>query len=277
MGRRGGRISCVFFLLTICIPAFAIERIEGTNISKIAGDVYRFHYNGYYSLIVLTDDGVVVADPINAIAATKLKSDVKKISGKPISHLIYSHSHTDHASGGAVLKATTVIAHEAAPAKLNGVTPTVRFKDKHAFSLGSKQFELTWLGKGHGEDSIAVVVRPENTAFIVDIVTPKRLPYRDFPGTDIDGMINQLQVIESLDFETLIPGHGIVGTKADATETRVYVQSLREQVLAGLKAGKTVGELKQSITMDDYDDWARGYLKLNISGMARYLEKHEDI
>lgn len=80
---------------------------------------------------------------------------------------------------------------------------------------------MTWLGEGHGKDLIAVVVRPENVAFITDAVSPKRLPFRDMPRSNIDGWIDQVRKVETLDFEIFAPAHGNIGVKADATDARI--------------------------------------------------------
>ncbi len=257
--------------LTVAVPAFAqdIKR----SITKVAGDVYRSQNNFHFSLVVVTSDGVVVVDPINAGASGWLKVNVGRLTDKPITHLIYSHSHGDHASGGAVLGAKTVIAHANAPDTIDGVKPTMRFAETKTLKVGGKTLELTYLGKGHGEDLIAVVVRPENVAFIVDAASPKRLPYRDMPRSDVDGWINQIRKIETLDFEVFAPGHGAVGVKKDATDARIYMEKLRAQVLAGLKAGKSADELAQSVTMAAYKDWQAygNWRELNVRGMARFL------
>jgi len=44
----------------------------------------------------------------------------------------------------------------------------------------------TWLGEGHGKDLITVVVRPENVTFTTDVVSPKRLPWRNMDGANLD-------------------------------------------------------------------------------------------
>lgn len=243
------------------------------SITKVAGDVYRFQNNFHFGLVVVTADGNVVVDPINAEASKWLRINLRKISKNPITHLIYSHSHGDHASGGAMLAAKNVIAHENAPDAIDGVKPTMRFADTKTLKIGGKTLELTYLGKGHGEDLIAVVVRPENVAFIVDAASPKRLPYRDMPRSDVDGWINQVKKIETLNFDIFAPGHGAVGVKKDATDARIYMEELRAQVLAGLKAGKSADELAASVTMAKYKDWQAygNWRELNVRGMARYL------
>ena len=245
------------------------------SITKVSGDVYRFQNNFHFSLVTVTSAGVVVVDPIHAEAATWLKANLSQITDKPITHLIYSHSHGDHASGGTVLQkgGALVIAQENAPDAIDGVAPDIRFSEEMDIRVGGKTFELTWLGEGHGQDLIAVVVRPENVAFITDAAAPKRLPYRDFPRSDIDGWISQIETIESLDFDIMAPAHGNVGTKLDATDARVYMLQLRDQVLRGLRAGKTTDKLAVSVTMDAYKDWGSyaNWRELNVRGMAKYL------
>jgi glyoxylase-like metal-dependent hydrolase (beta-lactamase superfamily II) len=174
----------------------------------------------------------------------------------------------------------TVIAHENAKknieaGKADTVLPTETFSDEMVFRIGGKTFELKYLGEGHGDDLIATVVRPENVAFVVDAVSPKRLPFRNFPRTDIAGLINQIKVIESLIFKTLVPGHSVVGTKQDATDTRVYIEKLMAEVTTGLKAGKSIDDLVKSVTMDAYKGWgAYGQFRpLNIQGMAAWLKQ----
>ncbi len=270
-------LGALFVAILITIQSFSVHAQSNAkrSVTEIAKDVYRLQNNFHYSLVVLTGEGAVVVDPINSDAALWIRSEVKKLTDKPISHLIYSHSHGDHASGGAILAAgAEVLAQANAPDTIDGVKPTIRFDDYHEFSAGDHTFELTWLGPGHGSDLIAVVIRPSNVAFITDVAAPKRLPWRNMGGANVDDWISQIKKIESLDFEIFAPAHGNVGVKADATDVRIYMEELKGQVLAGLKAGKSVDTLKQEITMDEYKDWIQyaNWLPLNIEGNASYLQ-----
>lgn len=174
--------------LAVSIGGASAQDIK-RSITKVAGDVYRFQNNFHFSLVTVTNAGVVVIDPINAEAATWLKANLSQITGKPITHPICSHSHGDHASGGTVFQGggALVIAQENALDAIDGAVPDIRFSEDMDIRVGGKTFELNSLGKGHGQGLIAVVVRPENVAFITDAAAPKRLPYRDFPRSDIDG------------------------------------------------------------------------------------------
>lgn len=245
------------------------------SIVEIAEDVYRLQNNRHYSLVVITGEGAVVTDPINAGMASYIRDQIEELTDQPVTHLIYSHSHGDHASGGALLAGgSEVIAHANAPEKIDGVAPTMRFDDTMEFSVGDKDFELTYLGPGHGEDLIVVVVRPSNVAFITDAAAPKRLPFRNFGGANVDDWISQVEKITTLDFDIFAPAHGDVGTKEDADDVLGYMQTLRTEVLNGLEAGMSVEELQESVTMADYSDWLQyeDWLPANIQGMASFLE-----
>ncbi len=214
--------------------------------------------------------------PVNAGATAWLRTEIEKLTDQPITHLIYSHSHHDHAAGGTEYgDIANVITHANAPEDLDLVEPTIRFSDQMSFTQGDKTFELTWLGPGHGVDLIATVVRPDNVAFVVDAVSSKRLFYRDFPGADVDDWIEQVRRVNSLDFEVMIGGHGAVGVKADVAEAVNYLEELRATVLAGLRAGQSVAELRASIRLERYRSWQNfdQWRELNILGMARHLRQ----
>jgi len=239
------------------------------SITKVKGDVYRFQNNFHFAMFVVTNDGIVVTDPINADAVGWLKAELQKRFNKPVTHMIYSHSHADHASGGEAWGGgLEVIGHT------NNPLVKTKFDDSMTVKTGGKTIELKYLGPGHGDDLIAMVVRPENVAFVVDAISPKRLPFRNFPRTDIGGLIEQIKVVESLDFELMAPGHSVVGTKQDATDTRLYIEDLMRQVTAGLKAGKSVDDLAANLTMEKYKHVGayKQFRELNIRGMARWLK-----
>lgn len=259
-------------LIALALPATAQDAKR--EIMPVAGDVYLFKNNFHSSLIVVTSEGTVRVDPINAEAGEWLNYNLSSITDKPVTHLIYSHSHGDHASGGAVHPDATVIAHEGAPDTLDGVKPTLRVGDNHTLTVGDKTIELTNLGSGHDANMLAVVVRPENVGFIVDVAAPKRLPYKNFGGANIDDWIAQIAKAQTLDFEIFAPGHGNVGTHADLDGATTYMQDLKAGVLAGLKAGKTVDDLVAELTLDDYANWMQyeAWRPLNIQGMAKYLQ-----
>jgi len=245
-------------LLVLLIGGTAIANVAlaqevKREITRVTFDIYRFQNRFHNNMFVITGDGVVVTDPINAEAAGWLRAEIAKL--------------TDDGD------VPNVIMQQNAPEDIDLVEATERFSDQLSFTVGSKTFELTYLGPGHGTDMIAMVVQPEAVAFVVDVVSAKRLFYRDFPGADVDQWIQQVKKVEALDFDILIGGHGPVGTKKDVSAGIAYLEELRAAVLEGLRAGQSVDELKQTVLMEKYKTWGSydQWRELNVEGMARHL------
>ena len=269
------RILIVMALLILGLTT-GLAQDDTRVITRVTDDVYRFQNKFHVNMFVITGDGVVVTDPINEGAASWLRAEIGKLTDQPITHLIYSHSHGDHASGGTGYgDVPNVIMHQNAPEDIDLVESTIRFSDQKNLTVGDKTFELTYLGPGHGTDLIVMVVRPDNVAFVVDAVSSKRLFYRDFPGANVDNWIEQVKRVEVLNFDIMIGGHGPVGVKSDVTDGIAYLEELRASVLKGLKAGKTVDELKDSVKMEKYKSWGSydNWRELNVQGMARHLRE----
>ena len=72
----------------------------------------------------------------------------------------------------------------------------------------------------------------------------------------------------------LPPAHGRIGVKSDAADARIYMEKLRERVLAGLKAGKSVRRIGHVSPDGRVQDWQQygGWRELNVRGMARFLK-----
>jgi hypothetical protein len=62
--------------------------------------------------------------------------------------------------------------------------------------------------------------------------------------------------VEALDFDVLATGHGALFAKADVTATREYFEALVAAVSAGIATGKPLAELKESVRLEGYEDWA---------------------
>jgi glyoxylase-like metal-dependent hydrolase (beta-lactamase superfamily II) len=248
------------------------------SLTQVTDSVWRFDNNFHVSMVVITDEGAVVGDPINAEAASWLEAEVMSRFGKEVTYMLASHSHGDHGSGGEVFADTaTIIAHrnyqKAVGQEFGPTEPAdVLFDDNLTLEHGGKTFELTYVGAGHGDDMVVTVVRPDNVAFVVDIVSPGRMPWRNSTSA-VDGMISQISAVEALDFDILLPGHAANGTKADATETREYLEELKAKVQTELDAGKSAEDIIATVKMPDYADWANyeEWLPLNVEGVVTAL------
>ena len=247
------------------------------EITQISDNLYRFQNNFHYSIFMVTSDGVLVTDPINRQAAGWLKAEIAKRFNQPIKYLVYSHDHVDHIAGGEVFADTAVvIAHENAKRTIIGekrptAVPDIVFSDDLTIELGGRKVELTYVGPSHSDNMIVMRFPDERALFAVDFIPVKALAFRDMSDAYIPGWIDALKKVEGMDFDMLLPGHGPIGTKADVSAFRGYMEDLHDAVLTAARAGQSLEEMKASISLDKYKDWFRyeEWLPLNIEGMYR--------
>ena len=271
-------LACTLFLAATPLLAQDTKRA----ITKIAGDLYRFQNKFHYSVFLVTPDGIIATDPINADAAKWLKDELKSRFGVPVKYLIYSHDHRDHVAGGEVFKPeATVIAHENARAAIIGeqrptAVPDVTFSDRMTVTLGGKSVELIYLGRSHSDNMIVMHFPAERALFTVDFISVNRLPYKNLSDAYFPDWIDAVEKVEAMDFDILMPGHGPLGTKADVTGHREYLQALYDAVLDAARKGESLDDMKKSITLDAfsgmgmYDKWR----ELNIEGVYAQVMLH---
>ena len=147
--------------------------------------------------------------------------------------------------------------------------PDVTFRDSLTIALGGKSVELTYVGKNHSDNSVVMNFPEERTLFAVDFIPVCTLAFRDFGDAYIPEWIDSPKAVEAMDFDILAPGHGALGTPEDVTAFRGYMEDLRAKVLASRRAGRTLEETQQAVTLDAYKDWGQyeNWLPLNIAGM----------
>lgn len=251
------------------------------EITKVAGEIYRFRNNNHYSIFVVTTAGIIATDPINAAAATWLKGELaRNWPNRPIKFVVYSHDHADHSSGGEVWADTaTVVAHHNAKDVIVGekrptAVPQVTFTDQLTIELGGTVLELNYVGRNHSNNSVVMRFPKEKVVFAVDFIPVNAMAFRDFPDAYIDEWIDSLRKVEAMEFDVFVPGHGPLGNKASVTAFRDYLEDLRAQVLAAARAGKTLEDTKKSVDLAKYKDWAgfEQMSQLNIEGMYRMVQ-----
>ncbi len=278
------RVMKAVLLLGISIGSLAAAQAQDApkrEIVQISGDLYRFQDKFHFSVFLVTPEGVIVTDPIDADAARWLKSEIAGRFGKPIRYLVYSHDHVDHSSGGEVFAAdgAIVIAHENAKRAILGekrptAVPQITFKKRMTLELGGKTVELRYLGKNHSDNMIVMRFPEERTLFAVDFIPVKTVAYRDFSDAYLPEWIESLARVERMDFDILAPGHGRLGTKADVTAFREYMTDLTDQVRAQARMGKSLEETKAAVDLSKYKDWSQfeAWSPLNIDGAYQRIQ-----
>jgi glyoxylase-like metal-dependent hydrolase (beta-lactamase superfamily II) len=190
---------------------------------QVADGVYAFRYSFYRTVFVVTDEGVIVTDPMTETAAPILLDEIRKITDQPIKFLSYTHSHKDHAAGGEVFKAlgATIVAQSQCAANIEEtkpehvVPPDITFDEYYQIELGGKSVESFFFGPSHDNCLVVQVINPGNLLFLVDIANPPdgwTMFYNPSPSEDriwnMENFFTRLQnLVEERDIETVIGGH----------------------------------------------------------------------
>lgn len=275
--------SCVAAAVLLSVAGQAqAQQTPKRAIVKIAGDLYRFQNNFHFSVFYVTPGGVIATDPIDAEAARWLKAEIAKRFNQPIKYLLYSHDHPDHISGGEVFADTAlVVAHENTrrtiiAEKRPTAVPSVTFFDAMTIRLGGKTVELYYVGRNHSDNSIVMRFPAERALFAVDFIPVRTVAFRTLGDSYIPDWFDSLREVEAMDFDILLPGHGPVGKKPDVRAFREYMEDLYGAVLAGVRAGKSLDDLKRTVKLEKYKDWAqyKQFLPLNVEGMYNHVTMH---
>ena len=252
------------------------------EITTLADDVYLFRHRFHQSIFITTPKGVIVTDPINSDAAAWLKAEITKLTDQPVRYVIYSHHHNDHITGGSVFADTALFISQVAarPKILQAAdpqtpVPNLTFIDRMFIDLGGKHVELIYTGRNHSDNSLVVLLPQSKLLFAVDFIPVETVAYRALPDGYPDDWIDSLRQVESLEFDTLVPGHGKIGRKEHVQRFRGYLEDLRAAVQEQVKKGASVEEAKKAVQLPKYEQWQRyaDWFPENVEGMYRYLSQ----
>ncbi|NRD75796.1 MBL fold metallo-hydrolase [Shewanella sp. VB17] len=282
MYRLISSLKVSLLIAMLIVTQFAVAQSNRQTTLAVADNIYSFSVNGeYISLFIVTDDGVMVFDPINTPHAEAMVKEIKKITNKPIKYVLHSHNHWDHAGGGQVFinEGAMTLAHEEATAWMKAnpnrdmIPPTKSWTGSRAdIQLGGTTVELHYLGMNHGLGMTVFVLPQSRVAYIADIVTPNRVIFSVVPDFNIREWERSLSEILELEFDTAVFSHNEAdtplagGTKEDVVQQLEYIQDLRDGFYAELQKGTNPFMIPTMLTLPKYKHWV-GYddwLEMNV-------------
>ena len=192
--------------------------------------------------IVIGAEGVVVIDTRTSHRrADELISDLRNLTRLPIAHVVNTHMHFDHTFGNARFRPSPIWGHvrcasgmreggEAARrriteqlpelaeelAEVEIVPPDQLLSDSALLDLGDRQLELRFLGRGHTDNDIVVLVPDAEVLFAGDLLENGAPPsFGDaFPLAWAKTGARLLDLAESV----VAPGHGEVADRRFAEQ-----------------------------------------------------------
>ena len=214
----------------------------------------------------VTDDGVIIVDDKFPYSFDFITEQVRSVTDQPIKYVLNTHHHDDHSGSNAdFLPTAEVIAHKNARANIvrnnQPGAPRVVFADETAVFLGGVEVQMFHFGRGHTNGD-AVAYFPDLRVVLTGdlFVYGQRLngttlsPFWDFGnGGSVLEWPATLTRLLALDFDTVIPGHGSIMTKADVRTFRGKLETVIDRVRAEIAAGTTRDDIASRVDTSDLD------------------------
>ena len=234
------------------------------TVHQLKPNIYWVEGSGGNSGVIVGDKGVIVVDAkTTAAAGAELVADIGKITPKPITTVIITHSDGDHVNGLASFpKGITIIAHENCKTEMEAAANTpagaaladhmptrVVTKNKESITLDGIHLQLMHFAPAHTSGDLMVYLPSDKIMFTGDIVatqSPYPLIHAEKNGSS-QGWITTMNGILHTDAATFVPGHGDVQTKADLQKRLTDSVARRKQIMALAAQGKSLEEVRQSL------------------------------
>ncbi len=237
---------------------------------------YGFDYGEVY--FVITDTGVVAIDS-GAVPerAREIKARLRERTQLPITHVIFTHAHWDHAGGlaGLVEPGTKVIAHAAYRKTLAAMAPfdvdhqrgfigaggwtprelpvDVAIDSPCTHVIGGVEFRLTPIEGAETPDSLIVEVPARKVAFAGDAIADLGVPF--LAEGSPDGFLRGLALLARMPADVkVLHGHQPIGEFFPHDRLAAFASAfaeLRDATLADLHAGLGEADILRRARLPD--------------------------
>jgi cyclase len=248
------------------------------KVQKLAPNVYVLQSSGVNAAIsnvgvLVSDEGLAMVDCGYAELGPKFQAAIRTISDKPVKYVLNTHWHGDHTGGDAFWgPMATVIAHDNArkkmmsggklfPPSLAVALPVITFSDEFTLHMAAGDLHAVHIPHGH-TDTDSLVLFPGNTV----VSTGDDFVNWEVPGfpaieQDTDGSGGAQGLIALAEYVLahtpadvkIIPGHGVLASRADLTKELAVLKDTTAAVKAGIAQGKTLDQMKQEKAFAKWD------------------------
>jgi glyoxylase-like metal-dependent hydrolase (beta-lactamase superfamily II) len=151
--------------------------------------------------------------------------------------------------------------------------PTVTFADHFTFHLPNETIHLDYWGPAHCDGDIVVSLQNSKVAFLGDLLFNGRFPW--LGDCDLNGLIDRLGRVLTLDVAVIVPGHGMPTDLAQVSRFRDMLAALRNAVEAAIKAGVSENAAVREVKLPHYASIPRyaDWLPHDVRAAYRYLRR----
>ena len=230
------------------------------------------------NIAVLTgSDGKVFIDAGITASRPRILEAASQLSRDPITHLINTHWHFDHADGNAWLNAegARIIAHANTqrhlisaqrvedwdfdfPSSPLAAVPSEIFSAEKTLTLNGSVLRLKHYGPAHTDSDISVTFSEADIVHVADTYWNGIYPFIDYStGGSIGGMITatEANLAAATDQTIVIAGHGApVSNRRELAEYHEMLVAIRDNVARLKQAGRSLEQTLAAKPTADFDE-----------------------
>jgi glyoxylase-like metal-dependent hydrolase (beta-lactamase superfamily II) len=237
-------------------PDFSQVQIK---VHQVSGNVHYLEGQGGNVGILVGDDGVLMIDDQFAPLSEKLTAAIKTLSQKPIRMLINTHVHGDHTGGNENFgkMGVDIVAHDNVRVRLargvNGAAPAaavalpvVTYGDTMKLHLNGETVTIGKLPPAHTDGDSYIHFANADVLHVGDVFRTVGYPGVDGNnGGTVKGTIDALQAIVDMAGPNtkIIPGHGVVVSRAEVAAFRTNTIEAQRRVTELIRQGMTVEQV----------------------------------
>ena len=161
--------------------------------------------------------------------------------------------------------------------RFNGIRhtpPTRTFDGRLDLQVGDKPVHLIEVGPAHTRGDVLVHSPRDRTVFTGDILFIEGTPVM-WQGP-VGNWIRACRLIEAMDVDHIVPGHGPVTEKRGVEQVRHYLEYVRDQARARYDAGMSAFEAARDIELAEYSAWSDPErIAVNVDSLYREFSGEE--
>lgn len=269
--------------LALATPASAQQDLSKVEIKseQLAPSVAVLFGAGGNIGVSYGEDGTILIDDQFAPLTAKIQTAVAALAAQPVKFLVNTHWHFDHSGGnenlgkaGAVIMAHDNVRVRMASDQKTGfgdikaspkvALPVITYADGLKLHLNGEEVRVIHMPAAHTDGDSIIHWTKSNVIHMGDLFFFRMTyPFVDGgSGGNVRGIVAAADKALAIanDQTKIIPGHGPVATKADLKGYRDMVAGIIAKVEAGIKAGRTLEQIKASRPADGYGVAADGFI-----------------
>ncbi|TBN01833.1 MBL fold metallo-hydrolase [Hyunsoonleella flava] len=275
-------VSALIFIVFNLFNITAQSRWDKVTITttKLTDNTYMLVGAGGNIGVSVGEDGILIIDDQFAPLTDKIVAALKQLSDKPIKYVMNTHHHGDHTGGNENFGnlGATIMAHDNVKKRLKEKSPAIAlpvitFNDKLSVQMNGETVVVIHVDSAHTDGDALLYFTESNVLHTGDTYFNGRYPYMDLKsGGSVDGYINAVKTgLMLVDENTkIIPGHGALSNKAEYETFLKMLETLKANVLAEIKKGKTEDEVAANNTITKtYDALDYGCCFINSEKIKR--------